>query len=74
MTLNQMHFEPRVRMKLNKLRVRGIVVREGKGGAHREFTYRLLRPDVAAKAIARKAAASHALPKIDWNSARVLTA
>jgi hypothetical protein len=33
------HFERRVRIRLNKLRVRGVVVREGRGGAHREFTY-----------------------------------
>ena len=43
--------ERRVRIRLNKLRVRGIVLREGKGGAHREFTYRLLRPKLAAKAL-----------------------
>ena len=48
------HFERRVRIRLNKLRVRGVVVREGRGGAHREFTYRLLRPDVAAKALGLK--------------------
>jgi hypothetical protein len=30
---------------------RGIVVREGRGGAHREFTYRSVRPHLAAKAI-----------------------
>lgn len=47
-------FEPRLRIRLEKLRARGIVVREGKGGAHREFTYRLVRPDVAAKAIREK--------------------
>jgi hypothetical protein len=41
----------RVRMRLEKLRVRGIVVREGKSRAHREFTYRLVRPHLAAKAI-----------------------
>ena len=48
------HFERRVRIRLNKLRVRGVVVREGRGGAHRKFTYRLLRPDVAAKALGEK--------------------
>ena len=48
------HFERRVRIRLDKLRVRGVVVREGRGGAHREFTYRLLRPDVAAKALGEK--------------------
>ena len=44
-------FERLVRIKLEKLRVRGVVVREGRGGAHRHFTYRLLRPDRAAKAL-----------------------
>jgi hypothetical protein len=48
------HFEYRVRMRLEKLRVRGVVVREGRGGAHRQFTYRLLRPDRAAKALGEK--------------------
>ena len=48
------HFERRVRIRLNKLRVRGVVVREGRGGAHREFTYRLLRPNLAAKALDEK--------------------
>ncbi|HZZ24723.1 MAG TPA: hypothetical protein VFE60_20015 [Roseiarcus sp.] len=48
------HFERRVRIRLNKLRVRGVVVREGRGGAQREFTYRLLRPDIAAKALGEK--------------------
>jgi hypothetical protein len=43
--------EVRVRRRLEKLRVRGVVVREGKGRSHREFTYRLVRPDRAAKAI-----------------------
>jgi hypothetical protein len=47
-------FERRVRIRLNKLRVRRVVVREGRGGAHREFTYRLLRPDLAAKALGEK--------------------
>jgi hypothetical protein len=47
-------YERRVRMRLDKLRVRRVVVREGRGGAHREFTYRLVRPDVAAKAIGEK--------------------
>jgi hypothetical protein len=48
------HFERRVRIKLDKLRVRGAVVREGKGRPHREFTYRSVRPDVAAKALGEK--------------------
>jgi hypothetical protein len=47
-------FVSRVRMRLEKLRVRGIVVREGRGGAHRKFTYRLVRPDRAAKALGEK--------------------
>jgi hypothetical protein len=48
------HFERRLRMRLNKLRVRGVVVREGRGGAHHEFTYKLVRPDVAASALREK--------------------
>jgi hypothetical protein len=48
------HFERRVRIKLDKLRVRGVVVREGRGGAHREFTYRLVRPDIAAQWLGEK--------------------
>jgi hypothetical protein len=47
-------FGDRVRMRLEKLRVRGVVVREGRGGAHREHTYRLLRPDRAAKALGER--------------------
>jgi hypothetical protein len=47
-------FVSRVRMRLEKLRVRGVVVRENRGRAHREFTYKLLRPDLAAKALAEK--------------------
>jgi hypothetical protein len=47
-------FERRVRIRLNRLHVRGVVTREGRGGAHREFTYRLLRPELAAKALAEK--------------------
>jgi hypothetical protein len=46
--------EGRVRIRLNMLRARGVVIREGRGGAHREFTYRLLRPGVAAKAVREK--------------------
>jgi hypothetical protein len=59
-------FEARVRMRLNKLRVRGIVLREGKGGAHRKLTYKLLHPDLAAKAIGEKgglARAAKAAPR-----------
>ncbi len=47
-------FERRVRIKLDKLRVRGVVLRECKGGAHRPFTYRLPQPDVAAKALGER--------------------
>jgi hypothetical protein len=47
-------FISRVRMRLEKLRVRGVVVRENRGRAHREFTYKLLRPDRAAKALSEK--------------------
>ena len=47
-------FVSRVRMRLEKLRVRGVVIRENRGRAHREFTYKLLRPDLAAKALAEK--------------------
>jgi hypothetical protein len=46
--------EGRVRIRLNMLRARGVVIREGRDGAHREFTYRLLRPGVAAKAVREK--------------------
>jgi hypothetical protein len=38
-------FMSHVRMRLEKLRARGVVIRENRGGAHREFTYKLLRPD-----------------------------
>ena len=48
------HFVRRVRIRLNKLRVRGVVVREGRGGAHRKFTYRLLQPNIPAKALGKK--------------------
>jgi hypothetical protein len=47
-------FVSRVRSRLEKLRVRGVVVREGKGGAHREHTYRLVQPHRAAKALCEK--------------------
>ena len=43
-----------VRIKLEKLRVRGVVIREGRGGRHRKFTFRLLHPDRAAKALSEK--------------------
>jgi hypothetical protein len=42
-------FARRVRIRLERLRVRGVVVREGRGGAHREFTYKLVRPDLPSK-------------------------
>lgn len=48
----------RVRIRLNMLRARGIMIREGRGGAHREFTYKLLRAAVAAKAVRRKGLSS----------------
>ena len=47
-------FGARVRMRLEKLRVRGVVVRENRGRAHREFTYQLLRPELAPKALSEK--------------------
>ena len=56
-------FVDRVRMRLEKLRVRGVVVREGKGGAHREHTYQLLRPDRAAKALNETAGGLARAPK-----------
>ena len=59
-------FEARARMRSDKLRVRGVVLREGRGGAHREFTYRLLRSDLAAKALSEKgglARAAKAAPR-----------
>ena len=43
-----------VRIKLEKLRVRGVVIRDGRGGPRRKFTYRLLRPDRAAEALREK--------------------
>ena len=60
-----MHFEKRVRLRLDKLRVRGIVLREGRGGAHRKFTYRLLRPDLAAKALGEKGGGLSRVAKVD---------
>jgi hypothetical protein len=48
-------FERFLRMRLNKLGVSGIVAREGRGGAHRNFTYKLTRRlDIAAKALREK--------------------
>jgi hypothetical protein len=46
--------ESLVRIKLEKLRVRGVVIRECRGGPHRKFTFRLLHPDRAAKALSEK--------------------
>ncbi len=43
-----------VRSKLEKLRRHGAVLRDGKGGAHREFTYALLLPNRAAEALTEK--------------------
>jgi hypothetical protein len=55
--------ERRLRIRLDKLRVRGIVIREGRGGAHRQFTYKLLRPDVAARALGEKGGLARAAPE-----------
>jgi hypothetical protein len=54
------HFIGRVRLRLEKLRVRGVVIREGRGGAYRRFTYKLVRPDRAAEALAEKGGLSRA--------------
>ncbi|HEY6732622.1 MAG TPA: hypothetical protein VI256_02315 [Roseiarcus sp.] len=43
-----------VRSKLEKLRRHRAVLRDGKGGAHREFTYTLLHPNRAAEALTQK--------------------
>ena len=56
-------FERLVRIKLEKLRVRGVVVREGRGGAHRQFTYRLLRQTAPRRRSTRWAAVSRELQK-----------
>jgi class 3 adenylate cyclase len=56
-------FADRVRMRLEKLRVRGVVVREGRGRSHREFTYKLVRPDRAAKAIGETGGCLSRAPK-----------
>ena len=48
------YFRCRARVKLEKLRVRGIVTREGRGGAHCKYTYRLMQPGRAARAICEK--------------------
>jgi predicted ArsR family transcriptional regulator len=53
-TLNDIlkRFGARVRTRLEKLRVRGVVVRENRGRPRREF--QLLRPELAAKALSEK--------------------
>jgi hypothetical protein len=43
-----------VRSKLEKLRRHRAVLRDGKGGAHREFIYTLLHPNRAADALTQK--------------------
>jgi hypothetical protein len=48
------YFLCRVRIKLEKLRVRCVVVREGRGGTHCKYTYRLVQPDRAAEALREK--------------------
>jgi hypothetical protein len=58
--------EKPVRTKLEKLRVRGVVLREGRGGPHRTFIYKLLRPDHVAEALTEKgglARATKAVPE-----------
>ena len=59
-------FADRVRMRLEKLRVRGVVVREG-SRPHREFTYKLVRPERAAKAIGETGGALSRVPKREKN-------
>jgi hypothetical protein len=63
-------FLVRVRRRLEKLRVRGVVVREGRGGPNREFTYRLVRPDRVAKAISEKGGGLSSAAKREKNMAR----
>jgi hypothetical protein len=53
-------FKGPVRSKLEKLRRRAVVLRDGKGGAYRKFTYTLLRPDRAAEALTEKGGLSPA--------------
>jgi hypothetical protein len=36
--------QSQIRSRLHQLRVRGLVIREGRGGPDREFTYRLRQP------------------------------
>ena len=49
-TVNEIvtRFERRVRIRLEQLRVRGLIDREGKSGAQTEFTYSLLKSGLAA--------------------------
>jgi hypothetical protein len=67
-------FLVRVRGRLEKLRVRGVVVREGRGGPNREFTYRLVRPDRVAKAISEKGGGLAGAAKREKNMARARNA
>jgi hypothetical protein len=53
----------RVRIRLNMLRTHGVVIREGRGGAHPEFTYKLLRHGVGVKAIREKSGLARAAPE-----------
>jgi hypothetical protein len=41
-------YERRVRIRLEQMRRRGLVDREGKGGAQSQFTYSVLRSGLAA--------------------------
>jgi hypothetical protein len=52
--------ERRLRIKLDKLRVRGLVLRKGRGGTYREFTYELVQRELAATALREKGGCSHA--------------
>jgi predicted ArsR family transcriptional regulator len=65
-----MRFLVRVRRRLEKLRVRGVVVREGRGGRNREFTYRLVRPDRMAEAISEKGGGLSGASKREKNMAQ----
>lgn len=63
-------FRARVRRRLGKLRVRGVVVQEGRGGRNREFTYRSVRPDRVAKGISEKGGGLSGAAKREKNMAR----
>jgi hypothetical protein len=54
-------------MRLEKLRVRGVVVREGRGRPYREFSYKLVRPDRVAKAMGETGGALSRGPKREKN-------